>query len=266
MAPKYLNKLQGKSVLVVGGTSGIGYAVAEACIEFQASVTIASRTQDKVDSAVKCLVSSYPDARGRIQGHVVDLHGSDVEASLVKLFDFASNKGGTKLDHVIETVGEALATSPSFQQSTADHYIEFSRTRVFGVAMLGKIAARYLKQDPSSSFTLTGGTSAYKPAPGWLIASYLGGAKDGLSKGFAVEMNPVRVNLVSPGPIQTEFFDTALKAAGDQAEVVRDVLREKSLLGTFGTPEDVAEAYLSLVKNAYVTGTTLHVEGGLFLK
>ncbi|KZL70008.1 short chain dehydrogenase reductase family [Colletotrichum incanum] len=271
MAPKYVNKLEGKSVIIVGGTSGIGFAVAEASVEFGARVVVASRSQERVDKTIKRLTESYPDAKDRIRGHIVNLHGDESETSIKKLFEFATNEDKDKIDHVVETAGEAPDASLTLQDATPQRITEASSSRFPGVVVLAKVASKYLKKDYTSSFTITGGAATYKPSQGWAVLAAIGGAKDALARGLAVDMAPVRVNLVSPGATQTELMAFAfdnLKFGDLKAdpEVVRDMFRSTSLLNRIGDPEDLAETYLSLMKNYFVTGTTLHVDGGKLLK
>lgn len=271
MTLKYVNKLEGKSVLVVGGSSGIGFAVAEASVEFGASVVVASRSQEKVAKAVERLTASYPDAKNRIRGHVVDLYGEESETSLTKLFEFVTNGGKDKVDHVIETAGENHNASLTLQEATPKLIAEASNSRVSGAVILAKVAAKYIQRKHTSSLTLTGGATAYKPPLGMSVLATIGGAKDALARGLAVDMNPVRVNLVSPGAVQTELLDSVFEnmkfgGAGADPEVVRTLFKGASLMGRIGDPEDLAEAYLSLMKNHFVTGTILHVNGGLLLK
>lgn len=74
---KYSNKLEDSRVLIIGGSSGIGYSTAEACLEYGALVTIASSNASRVGTAVSKLQSSYPSSRSRVHGQVVDLSKSD---------------------------------------------------------------------------------------------------------------------------------------------------------------------------------------------
>lgn len=270
MSPKYINKLEGNSVLVVGGTSGIGFAVAEASVEFGARVVVASRSQERVDNAVKRLAMSYPDAKDRIQGHVVNLYGDDSETSITKLFDFVTNGGRDHVDHVVETAGESIH-SLTLQEVTPKRIAEATSSRVTGGIMLAKVASKYLKMEHTSSLTLTGGASADKPPPGMSVLATIGGAKNALARGLAVDLSPVRANLVSPGAVQTPVLDSLfenMKFGKDSAdfEAARTLLKNASVSGRIGDPEDLAEAYLSLMKNHFVTGTILHVNGGMFLK
>ncbi|KAL0941942.1 short chain dehydrogenase reductase family [Colletotrichum truncatum] len=266
MAPKYINKLEGKSVLVVGGTSGIGFAVAEASVEYGAHVVVASRSQENIDNAIKRLKTSYPDAADRIRGHTVDLHSDDNETSITQLFDFATYGGKNLLDHVVETAGEALNGSLLLQEATPYNISEVNKTRFVGAIILAKVADTYLKREHTSSFTMTSGVASHKPWAGWSVRAAVLGAKEALTKGLAVDMKPVRVNIVSPGSVKTELFDHAIKSLGDDQEKAMQMFSGGTLLNRIGTPEDLAEAYLSLMKNYFITGTTIHVEGGQLLK
>ncbi|KAM0325132.1 hypothetical protein ACHAQA_007671, partial [Verticillium albo-atrum] len=140
MSLKYLNKLEKSSVLVVGGTSGIGFAVAEASVEFGAHVVVASRSQERVDDAVERLAASYPDAKDRIRGHVVNLHGEESETSITKLFDFVTKSGTNLVDHVVETAGETLH-SLTLEEVTPKRIAEATSSRVTGSIILAKVAA-----------------------------------------------------------------------------------------------------------------------------
>lgn len=113
MASKYLNRLQGQRVVILGGTSGIGYAIAEASIENSATVIISGSKQDKVDLKVTALQESYPEAAERISGKVCDLSNLEQqESNIVAILDFASNNGAKKLNHIVNTVGDKLHNPP----------------------------------------------------------------------------------------------------------------------------------------------------------
>lgn len=112
---KYSGKLQDQRVLIVGGSSGIGFAVAEACVEFGALVAISSSNKNRVQGAVEKLKQSYPSARDRVWGLTVDLSKSETLKDELKtlLEDSAKQMNGAtatgRLDHVIYTAGDALA-------------------------------------------------------------------------------------------------------------------------------------------------------------
>jgi NAD(P)-dependent dehydrogenase (short-subunit alcohol dehydrogenase family) len=103
---------------------------------------------------------------------------------------------------------------------------------------------------------------AESPRPNWsAVASYASGLH-GMTRNLALDLKPIRVNLVSPGAILTELWDS-LPEEGRQLVIKRS--GEKSFTGKIGMPEDVAEAYLWLMKDANVTGTVVTSDSGLKL-
>lgn len=115
---------------------------------------------------------------------------------------------------------------------------------------------------PESSIILTGGSIAAKSAAGrGIVAAYSAGL-EGLTRGMALDLKPRRVNLVSPGAVPTEAWDR-FSQEGKQATM--DAWRANTLVGELGTPEDVAEAYLYLMKDRFVTGTVISTDGGRLL-
>lgn len=111
-ATKYTSKLHNARILIIGGSSGIGFCVAEACLESgAANVAIASSNRDRLGRAVASLKASYPSASHKVFGAPVDLSNAEtLEGELKTLLDAtAEGMGGAKLDHVVFTAGDALA-------------------------------------------------------------------------------------------------------------------------------------------------------------
>jgi NAD(P)-dependent dehydrogenase (short-subunit alcohol dehydrogenase family) len=104
---KYTAKLHGTKVLIIGGSSGIGFAVAEASIEHGAKVIISSSNEGRVQDAVKKLQSSYPSRKADISGVACNLKSEEVEGNIVKLLE----RSGV-VDHIVFTAGDGLATIP----------------------------------------------------------------------------------------------------------------------------------------------------------
>jgi len=136
--------------------------------------------------------------------------------------------------------------------------------RLVGVLLIAKIAARYLKKEYTSSLTLTSGAMLYRPRAGFSPFLGAGGGKEPLTKGLALDLAPVRVNLVSPGAIDTDLLYSSAPP-GVSRETLAETYRKTNVLGRIGDVEDVAEAYLALMRNGFQTGSTVHVEGGYFL-
>ncbi|OGM50711.1 oxidoreductase [Aspergillus bombycis] len=256
------NKLANTRVLIVGGTSGIGFAVARVALEHGASIIVASSKSDKVNSAITRLKSFYPDEEhtNRIAGTVCNLADREtLEANTTDAPD-----GKVLLDHVVMTAGDALnlrkPTDPTFDVP----FIESSGTvRFIGSLILAKHAPTYVRQTSSSSLTFTSGVLAARPAPGWTLAAATGTAIEGMARGLAVDLAPIRVNTVAPGAVLTEIFGTL---ETDNLEKMVEMFRSQTLTGEIGKPEDVAEAYLYLMKDRFVTGELLASNGGRLLK
>jgi NAD(P)-dependent dehydrogenase (short-subunit alcohol dehydrogenase family) len=248
---KFINKLQGKRVLIFGGSSGIGFAVAEACIEHGCTVIISSSNQPKLLATVQRLQLSYPEIpSSQIITHVCDLSNKeDLESNIQTLLSAVTDEARNKLNHVVFSAGDSRSLT-TVSDVTVENFEKNQIVRNIAPLIIAKYLPDYLDQSPESSYTLTGGFITTKPPPGWGLHAASGGLVEGMSRGLAVDMAPVRVNLVAPGVIKTE----ALTGRATATTVKR-----------LGRPEDIAEAYLYFMKDGFVTGSTLHSNGGRFL-
>ncbi|CRG84997.1 hypothetical protein PISL3812_02153 [Talaromyces islandicus] len=267
MPTKYF-KLHNARVLLLGGTSGIGFATAEAAVEAGAIVIISSSTSERLESAIERLKTSYPDASAanKIHGHLCDLSQADLlEVNIKTTLEFASNNNTTKIDHITYTAANVprMPTVSDYQVSETNAALLF---RYDAPIILGKLAPAYLSPGPRSSITFTGASTATKPTPGRGILTALGGASEGIAKGLAVDLAPIRVNIVSPGTVDTELL-RALAGPDPKAwEGFKEILKKVTLLDQVGEPEDVAEAYIYLMKDRNITGSVIHTDGGRLLK
>ncbi|KAG7009560.1 hypothetical protein G7Y79_00002g006750 [Physcia stellaris] len=200
-AQKYTNKLANARVLIIGGTSGIGFCVAEACLEAGCHVTISSSQPTRINSSISRLLTSYPSAKSRLTGHACDLASPDVEANIEALF----SKLGT-LDHIVFTAGDKLSTTP-LSDVTLQNIHQFNQVRHFAPLLVAKHALAHFAPGPSSSFTLTTGTASERPVPGWINPAAFTAATHSTTRALALNMKPVRVNLISPGAVETELWD-----------------------------------------------------------
>lgn len=256
---KYLGKLQGKRVLVFGGTSGIGYAVVEALLEHGAQVTISGSKPEKLDNAVKRLHSSYPDLQDdQISTSVCDLTGSDGLEARIRETLYAASKGAEqKIDHIVFTAGDRVDVAGGITGTNIHVINSLMGVRVFAPALIAKVIATtdYVNKSAMTSFTFTSGTAHLQPRPTWPMVAMLSGALQGLARGLAIELAPVRVNVVNPGFVETEL------ARGRPAEFLQKV-KESSLTKKLGKPEDIAEAYLYFMKDASADGAAIVSDGG----
>lgn len=202
---KYNTKLHNKRILIVGGSSGIGYAVAEASLEFGAIVTIASSNPSRIEKAVQNLQTAYPSAKDRITGYACNLNDeATLEHNIIALL--GNLPGDKKLNHVVFTAGESIPVTP-LSETNVEKIRGAMTTRYIAPLILAKHLPPYIASSPDSSITLTTGVVTEKPIPNW--SSIAGGrsAVLGLGKALALDLRPVRVNVVSVGAVETGTWD-----------------------------------------------------------
>ncbi|RAO64534.1 uncharacterized protein BHQ10_000546 [Talaromyces amestolkiae] len=244
-----MSPLQNETVLVIGGSSGIGFGVAEKALIEGARVHIASSSASRVQESVASLQQKYPG--GQVTGHVIDLSSSEVERHLENLLSGI----GSTLDHIVYTAGDPLPTL-SIDQIDLEAIHRAGHIRFFVPLLLGKLAPRFLKAGYQSSLTLTTGAGSQKPFPNWsLISGYLTGLH-GLTRNLALDLKPLRVNLVSLGIVKTPMWGS---------NGVPENIQSSMPLGKVGTPLEVAEAYVYLMKDTNATGSVVSTNSGSLL-
>lgn len=236
--------LKGARILVVGGASGIGHAVARAAQGEGAEVVIASTSEDKLKAASQRL--------GGAEWARLDIAD---EAAVAAYFatsgDFA---------HLVSTAGDwGKARRGPFAEMDFNDAEALFRVRFWGSAILAKHGAKRLP--PGGSITLTAGMSAFRPAIGSVMATAMAGSVEHLTWGLAKELAPVRVNAVFPGGVATEIF----AGLPENLRKVEEARFAAQPLPRIGEPDEVAEAYLYLMKGGYTTGQVLQVDGGSML-
>lgn len=234
-------KLEDRSVLVIGGGSGIGLGVARACLDGGARVVLAARKLEKLERA---LTSLEAGERGRaIAADITQ------EAHVVRLFEQAG-----KLDHVIVTAA-ALAYQPirDFDVEAARRSIE---SKLLAALLVAKHAAPRIAAGGSLIFT-TGVASERPLVRGSLVAA-VNGALNSFVRGAAIELAPVRVNALSPGWVDSELWD----AIGTDKTAAFSAMSARLPVGRIGTPSDLGHAAVFLMENDFTTGAVLTVDGG----
>ncbi|KAL1996341.1 hypothetical protein VTN49DRAFT_106 [Thermomyces lanuginosus] len=269
MAPslqlKFVNKLAGQRVLVLGGTSGIGFAVASGALEHRATVIVSSSKPEKVENAIKRLKDAYPDPdyHSRIAGYPCDLGNPEqLEQNLISLLDQATENRTALLDHIAVTAGDPISFSP-IEDISLEYIHRTGNVRFVAPLILAKLARKYIKNVDSSSITLTSGSGIFRPIPQWSVLIGYGAGLDGLRRSLSVELAPIRVNVVCPGVIRTEVFDNIQL---EEREATLEKLAQETLLNRVGKPENVAEAYLYFMKDTFATGAMVLSDGGKLVK
>lgn len=202
-ATKYTSKLASTRILIVGGTSGIGYAVAEAVLEHGAgAVILSSSNPTRISSAISRLQKSYPSKASLISGHACNLSDdSTLESQIMQLLDKATDSKSKKLDHVVHTAGDALAVL-KVQEATLEQIKKAGNVRFYAPLLLAKHLPQYMNEGAKSSFTITTGSVSQRPRPDWSIVGAYATGLQGLTRGLALDLAPLRVNLISPGFIE----------------------------------------------------------------
>ena len=234
--------LSGKTVVVIGGASGIGFAVARLALDQGAEVVIGSSQQARVDAAVAKLGQG---ARGAAVD-VID------EASVAGFFE---QLGG--LDHLAFTAGDWGARGGPIGDLDIQAAGAAFAVRFWGAVAAVKHASRTIAQD--GSITLTDGMYAHRPSKGGAISSAMLGAVEHLGRALAVDLAPVRVNVVCPGLVLTEVWNSIPEDR--RAETLRR-MTERQPVARAGDPAELAEAYLYLMRGGFTTGQVLQVNGG----
>ncbi|KAK7958261.1 short chain dehydrogenase/ reductase [Apiospora saccharicola] len=247
--------IAGQSILILGGSSGIGFAVAKLCLAEKARVVVASSSQTKVDGAIKRLREAFPQAEPT--GYTIDLGSEAVEGKLESLLAEITKSKAEPLDHIINTAGKPDVRP--IQDLDLGYLATSAQMPLFVPLLVAKLGAKYLREGYQSSLILTSGQVAEKPIPGYTVFAAYATALHGMTRNLACDYAPRRVNCVSPGATETELW-------GDYAEMLRKASAEKSLLGKAGAPDEVAEAYLYLMKNTDATGSIVSSNAGSILK
>jgi len=236
--------LSGTRIIILGASSGIGLATAKAAAAEGAGTVIVSSNQRRIDQALKGLPTGS-------EGYAVDLSS---EQNIKSFFDHIGN-----FDHLVYSAGENLTLAP-IAETDIEQARQFFTIRYWGAYTTVKYASGHIK--PGGSIGLMGGNAGLRPAKNWTIASSICSAMEGLTRALAVELAPIRVNLVVPGIVRTGLWDGLPPADRDH---YFNTIAENIPVHRIGAPEDIAQAYIYLMKQGYCTGQQLVVDGGHIL-
>lgn len=227
------SQLENRTVVVIGGSSGIGHAVAVATAAEGAQVFALSRS------------GVAPDG---VNGIVSDVNDT---AALAQAF-----AGIGEIDHLVHTAGARSGNTP-LPGLEPQAMSQLFGTKLFGAVQAIRLALPHLSQH--ASITLTSGQVSRKFGTGTMVKGALNAAVDAAGKHLAKELAPRRVNVVSPGVVDTDLWG-APGSAGRLATVER--VSAGLPVGRVAKPEELAQAYVFAMTNAFLTGAVLDVDGG----
>ena len=228
--------LQGKKVVVVGGSSGIGLSTAQLAKAEGAEVIIASRNAERLKAAAAKLgVTAIP----------ADVTSDESVASLFR--------ASGPVDHVVVTAAQ-LKTGP-FKTVAMEDVRGTLEGKLWGAWRV----ARSADIRPGGSLTLVSGFLSIRPRPNSAIVAVANGALESLTRALALELAPVRVNCVSPG-----IIDTPIRAAMPEAARLDMLAKTAAALpvGRVGLGEDIARQILAFMTIGFATGSIVYIDGG----
>ena len=232
-------KIPGKKALVFGGTSGIGLATAKQLAALGAKVVSISRHPQKAGDKLKGISLQKCDVRDR--------------EALAKLF-----QGHAPFDILVSTAPGGTRSLGPFLEMDMDGY-QTSFDKLWGYANVVRFGAQYMSKE--GAIVLVSGAPARRPKAGQVSLASVGAAVETMVRTVASELAPRRINVVSPGIIDTPM----VSIEGKERETLFKERTSDHIIPRAGTAEEVSQGILFAIQNDFVTGTTIDVDGGWLL-
>jgi NAD(P)-dependent dehydrogenase (short-subunit alcohol dehydrogenase family) len=227
--------------LIIGGSSGIGLALAELLLADDVAVTIAGRSPQRLAAAHRRLPG--------LRTHRVDLGDEPQVRAMLEAV--------VPVEHIVVTAADATGAVAPIRDLAVATARALIGTKLLGPWLVAKHTAG--RRGPGSTLTFTGGFSAHRPGMGASMTAAVNGALEALTRALALELAPTRVNAVIPGWTDTPMWDTI---AGEHRPQRLAEMAARLPVGRVGRPVDIAEGIRALIRNRHITGTLLHVDGG----
>ena len=232
-------EIKGKKALVFGGTSGIGLSTAKQLAELGAEVIAISRNPDKA--------GDMPEGVTLAQCDVLDREALQTLFQEHAPFDIL----------ISAATGGSRAIGP-FAEMDMDGY-QASFNKLWGYSNVVRFGLEHLTE--SGAIVLVSGSPARRCNLGQTALSSVGGAVEAFARGVAKEIQPKRINVMSPGLIDTPM----VSLEGEARETHYDKVTAKNLIPRAGTVDEAAKGIIFLVENDFVTGTVIDIDGGILL-
>jgi NAD(P)-dependent dehydrogenase (short-subunit alcohol dehydrogenase family) len=233
-------ELAGQTVVVIGGSAGIGLETARLARAEGAQLILAARNSEHLQHAVSELGAQRSAAFDATDFSQLENFFNDLPAPI---------------DHMLVTgPGPYYATLADFDINRASRDVE---AHLFLPMQVARLSAKKVR--PGGTLLFMGGTGGRHTAPGMALIGALTAAMQALTKNLALELAPIRVNLIAAG-----FVDTPLSASllGDQLDARREQLRTTLPIKRVVGPADIAALAVHLMANTAITGATVDIDGG----
>lgn len=235
-------KLTNQKIVVMGGGSGIGLAAAKALAALGGEVTITGRNENKLNDAVR-------EAGVPLRSEAVDATSVDELRGFFRRFG--------AFHHLVLALSGSKGAG-AIRELDLAALREGFEAKFFAHFLAAKESLSMLARDGSITFVSAGSARSWLPGTAGLAA--INGAIEAMVRPLARELKPLRVNAVSPGAIETSWWDSF---PAEQREATLSTLASMSLVGRNGRPEEAADGIVYAVTNGFVTGTILEIDGGL---
>ena len=229
--------IEGKKIIIFGGTSGIGRAATEILSQKKAGKIIAvSRNREKLEKLPNNVTTEKLDVLN--------------ETKLIRFFEKIGN-----FDVLVNSAtGGARAVGPFLEMDMEGYRNSFAK--LWGYTNVVRYGTKFLSDN--GNIVLVSGSPARKCKKGQIAISSVGGAVEAFARGIAPEIKPKRINIVSPGTIDTPMSTLE----GDQRKEFYSNSTKDNLIPRAGKPEEVAQGIIFAIENEFITGTTIDIDGG----
>ena len=228
--------INGKKAIVFGGTSGIGLSASQMLSDKGAHVVALSRNPEKLQNVPKNVTTK--------KMNVLDRDALEQFFQEVGEYDILVNSA----------TGGARAVGPFLSMDLDGYRASFDK--LWGYTNVVRYGTKHLKDN--GNIVLVSGSPARKCRPGQIAISSVGGAVEAFARGIAPEIAPKRINIVSPGIIDTPMSPLQ----GKEREDYYNNTTKNNLIPRAGTPDEVATGIIFAIENEFITGTTIDIDGG----
>jgi NAD(P)-dependent dehydrogenase (short-subunit alcohol dehydrogenase family) len=236
--------LQDQRILLLGGTSGMGLATAQLAASEGASIVVVSMRQTSVDRALTLLPAGT-------EGYALDLTSEEA------VQDFFEHIGA--FDHLVFTAGDSLLIG-ELSTLSLEQGRQFFNLRYWGAFLAAKYGSGHIKA--GGSIVLTSGVAGQRPTNGSTLAASISSAVEALTRALAIELAPIRVNVICPSIVKTELWNSMPE---EVREGIFQSAGQRLLVGRVGEAADLAQSYLYAIRQHYSTGQVIVVDGGATL-